>query len=152
MLRLYHRLILFLSFFRGSRPLLSCSPDGKSLVPKPKIKTTTSGVFRQEMELHGTGVRHVLKVAGGNRVLAMFPDRQPAIVPVPKEEGSIYYLAAWDSTWTPAALPRSQAASPAFWSWATTHRTYGYRAISSRPCSTSRYAMPLGSIPFRSLR
>jgi hypothetical protein len=62
-------------------------------VPKAKIKTAKSGVFVQEMELEGAGVRHVLKVGGANRVLATFPDRQPAIVQVPMAIGSIYYLA-----------------------------------------------------------
>jgi hypothetical protein len=62
-------------------------------VPKAKIKTARSGVFRQEMELQGAGVRHVLKVGAGNRVLGTFADRQPAIVQVPMEKGSIYYLA-----------------------------------------------------------
>ena len=45
------------------------------------------------MELQGSGVRHVLKVGGSNRVLATFPDRQPAIVQVPMDQGNIYYLA-----------------------------------------------------------
>ncbi len=62
-------------------------------VPKATIKTDRSGLFRQEMELHGAGVRHVLKVGAGNRVLGTFPDRQPAIVQVPMEKGSLYYLA-----------------------------------------------------------
>jgi hypothetical protein len=62
-------------------------------VPKAKIKTAKSGIFVQEMELEGAGVRHVLKVGGANRVLATFPDRQPAIVQVPMAIGSIYYLA-----------------------------------------------------------
>jgi hypothetical protein len=62
-------------------------------VPKAKIKTARSGVFRQEMELQGVGVRHVLQVGAGNRVLGTFPDRQPAIVQVPMDKGSIYYLA-----------------------------------------------------------
>ena len=39
------------------------------------------------MELQGAGVRHVLKVGGDNRVLATFPDHQPAIVQVPIEKG-----------------------------------------------------------------
>jgi hypothetical protein len=43
--------------------------------------------------LQGAGVRHILKVGAGNRVLATFPDRQPAIVQVPMDKGSIYYLA-----------------------------------------------------------
>jgi hypothetical protein len=64
-----------------------------SEVPKATIKTAGNGVFRHEMELQGAGVRHVLKVGAGNRVLATFPDRQPAIVQVPMEKGSIYYLA-----------------------------------------------------------
>ncbi len=62
-------------------------------VPKAKIKTTTSSVFHRETELQGAGVRHVLKAGGKNRVLATFPDLQPAIVQVPIEKGSIYYLA-----------------------------------------------------------
>ena len=62
-------------------------------VPKAKIKTARSDVFRQEMELQGAGVRHVLQVGGDNRVLATFPDHQPAIVQVPMEKGGIYYLA-----------------------------------------------------------
>lgn len=43
--------------------------------------------------MQGVGVRHVLQVGGDNRVLATFPDHQPAIVQVPMEKGSIYYLA-----------------------------------------------------------
>jgi beta-galactosidase len=62
-------------------------------VPKATIKTAKSSAFRQEMELQGAGVRHVLKVGAGNRVLATFPHDQPAIVQVPMEKGSIYYLA-----------------------------------------------------------
>ena len=38
-------------------------------------------------------MRHVLKVGAGNRVLATFPDGQPALVQVPIQKGSIYYLA-----------------------------------------------------------
>jgi hypothetical protein len=45
------------------------------------------------MTLQGAGVRHLLKVGGGNRVLATFPDQQPAIVQVPMEKGNLYYLA-----------------------------------------------------------
>jgi hypothetical protein len=62
-------------------------------VPKAQLKTLRGGVFREEMELQGAGVRHVLKVGGDNRVLVTFLDRQPAIVQVPLEKGSLYYLA-----------------------------------------------------------
>ena len=62
-------------------------------VPKATIKIARNGVFREEMELQGAGVRHVLKVGAGNRVLGTFPDRQPAVVQVPMDKGSIYYLA-----------------------------------------------------------
>jgi hypothetical protein len=62
-------------------------------VPKAQLKTVRGGVFRQELELQGAGVRHVLKVGGDNRVLAAFPDHQPAIIQVPLEKGSLYYLA-----------------------------------------------------------
>jgi hypothetical protein len=62
-------------------------------VPKATIRTATTGIFRRELELQGAGVRHTLKVSGDNRVLATFADRQPAIVQVPLEKGTIYYLA-----------------------------------------------------------
>jgi hypothetical protein len=45
------------------------------------------------MELQGAGVRHVLKIGASNQVLGTFPDGQPAIVQVPMDKGSIYYLA-----------------------------------------------------------
>ena len=62
-------------------------------VPKAKITTTKSKLFSQATELQGAGVRHVLKVGGDNRVLATFPDGQPALVQVPIQKGSTYYLA-----------------------------------------------------------
>ena len=62
-------------------------------VPKAKITTTKNALFREGTELQGAGVRHVLKVGGDNRVLATFPDHQPALVQVPIRKGAIYYLA-----------------------------------------------------------
>ena len=62
-------------------------------VSKAKITTTKSALFREGTELQGAGVRHVLKVGDGNRVLATFPDHQPALVQVPIRKGGIYYLA-----------------------------------------------------------
>ncbi len=62
-------------------------------VPKAKIKTARAAVFHEEVELQGAGVRHLLKVGGDNRVLATFPDGQPAIVQVPLDKGNLYYLA-----------------------------------------------------------
>jgi beta-galactosidase GanA len=62
-------------------------------VPKAKITTTRSTLFREQTELEGAGVRHVLQVGGNNRVLATFPGGQPALIQVPVQKGSIYYLA-----------------------------------------------------------
>ncbi len=62
-------------------------------VPRAGIKTTRNHIFRNEIVLQGAGVRHVLKIGGGNRVLATFQDQRPAIVQVPTGSGSIYYLA-----------------------------------------------------------
>jgi hypothetical protein len=62
-------------------------------VPRATIRTARTRVFPRELELQGAGVRHTLKISGGNRVLATFADRQPAIVQVPVKKGSIYYLA-----------------------------------------------------------
>jgi len=62
-------------------------------VPKAQITTTPSDLFPEATELQGAGVRHVLKIGGDNRVLATFSDRQPALVQVPLQKGSLYYLA-----------------------------------------------------------
>jgi hypothetical protein len=62
-------------------------------VPKEKITTKKSNLFGEATELQGAGVRHVLKLGGDNRVLATFSDGQPALVQVPIQKGSIYYLA-----------------------------------------------------------
>ncbi len=62
-------------------------------VPKANITTTKSALFHEQRELEGAGVRHVLKVGGDNRVLATFPGGQPALIQVPVQKGSIYYLA-----------------------------------------------------------
>jgi hypothetical protein len=45
-----------------------------------------------------------VRVGGDNRVLATFPDRQPTIVQVPREKGSIYYLAIPLESAEPAAM------------------------------------------------
>ncbi len=37
-------------------------------------------------------MRHVIKTGGDNRVLATFSDGQPALVQVPNQKGSLYYL------------------------------------------------------------
>ena len=52
-----------------------------------------NALFHEQRELEGAGVRHVLKVGGDNRVLATFPEGQPALVQVPVQKGSIFYLA-----------------------------------------------------------
>jgi hypothetical protein len=62
-------------------------------VPKAQITTTKSDLFGEATRLQGAGVRHLLKIGGDNRVLATFSDRQPALVQVPIQKGSIYYLA-----------------------------------------------------------
>jgi beta-galactosidase GanA len=63
-------------------------------VPKAAIKTAKSGIFADaELTLQGAGVRHVLKVAGADKVLGTFEKGEPAIVEVPVGKGSVYYLA-----------------------------------------------------------
>ncbi len=62
-------------------------------VPQAAIKAAANGLFATQTELHGAGVRHLLKVAPGNKVLASFSDHQPAIVRVPVGKGSVFYLA-----------------------------------------------------------
>jgi hypothetical protein len=61
--------------------------------PKAAVRASGNGLFRKDLELHGAGVRQVLKVGGDNRVLATFADQQPAIVQAPLAKGNIYYLA-----------------------------------------------------------
>ena len=66
----------FCPFFGARGPSSPVHPTARASCPRPKSRPPRAVSFAK-MELHGTGVRHVLKVAGGNRVLAMFP-RSPA--------------------------------------------------------------------------
>ena len=62
-------------------------------VPRAQLKTLPGALLPLPAALEGAGVRHVLKVGPANKVLATFPDEQPALVQVPVGQGAVYYLA-----------------------------------------------------------
>jgi hypothetical protein len=65
----------------------------ESDVPRAQLKTLPGAVLPLPAALQGAGVRHVLKIGPTNKVLATFPDEQPALVQVPVGQGAVYYLA-----------------------------------------------------------
>jgi hypothetical protein len=63
-------------------------------VPKARIQIVKAGLFANgQVSLQGAGVRHIAKVAADAKVLATFEGGQPAIVELPAQKGTIYYLA-----------------------------------------------------------